>query len=240
MADQVDYKAELLKLIQVQEMDAVIYDLSVRSESFPLRIQEIDLALEQKKSALTGAEDELKKLQVAKNQKEADMQSKEELIKKHQVQLYQIKNNKEYSALQQEIESVKADISLIEEEIINFFDKIDAAKSSCENEKKLLEEEKRKAESDKAAIKAEEKKVNDELAEALSKRDECAKAIDKSLLSQYDRIRKSRGRLALAKLDGETCGACNMTLRPQIINEARLKKGIVLCENCSRMLYSED
>ena len=240
MANAVDYKAEFVKLIQIQELDAVIYDLSVRSESFPLRIQAIDLALEQKKSALVIAESELKKLQVVKNQRETDMQVKEELIKKHQAQLYQIKNNKEYSALQQEIGGIKADISLIEEDIINFFDKIDAAKSDCEKEKKILEEEKRKAESDKAAIKAEEKKVNEELAAVLSKRDERAREIDKSLLSQYDRIRKSRGKLALAKLDGETCGACSMTLRPQIINEAKLKKGVVLCENCSRMLYSED
>lgn len=235
-----DYKQEIKKLIQLQLMDAELYDVRAKCEAFPLRLAEMDKVLESKKGALNKAEDDMKKLLVAKNQKEVEMQSKEELIKKHQGQLFQIKNNKEYTALQQEILNIKADVSKVEEEILNFFDKIDAGKALCEKEKKAFEEEKKSVEAEKAAVKAEEKTAADELQTVLSKREACVADIDPELLALYQRILKGRGRVALARLNGEFCGECGMMLRAQIINEAKLKKEAVLCENCSRMLYTEE
>ena len=164
MPDKIVYKEELVKLIALQDVDVVIFDLNEKSAAFPELISSIDKSLEDKKTALNTAEDDLKKLQVLKNQKETEMQSKEELIKKHQAQLFQIKNNKEYSALQHEIDSIKADISLVEEDIIKLFDQIDAAKALVEKEKKIFNDEKSKAESEKSGIKAEEAKINSELA----------------------------------------------------------------------------
>jgi predicted nucleic acid-binding Zn-ribbon protein len=52
-------------------------------------------------------------------------------------------------------------------------------------------------------------------------------------------VRKNRGKTAIAKIDGEFCGECNMKLRPQVINEARLKENVVICESCQRILYTE-
>lgn len=235
-----DYKQEIKKLVQLQLMDAGLYDVRARCEVFPLRLAEMDRVLESKKGALSKAEDDQKKLLVAKNQKEVEMQSKEELIKKHQGQLFQIKNNKEYTALQQEIQNIKADVSKIEEEILNFFDKIDSGKALCEREKKAFEEEKKLVEAEKLSIKAEEKVAADELQAALARRETCIAGIDATILSLYQRILKSRGRVALAKLNGEFCGECGMMLRAQIINETKLKREPVICENCSRMLYSEE
>lgn len=235
-----DYKEEIKKLTQLQQMDAEIYDIRSKCEVFPLRLAEMDKTLESKKGALSKAEDDQKKILVAKNQKEVEMQSKEELIKKHQGQLFQIKNNKEYTALQQEILNIKADVSKIEEEILNFFDKVDAGKALIEKEKKAFDEEKKSVEAEKAAIKAEEKVAAEELQAALTKREVCVAEIDATLLSLYQRILKNRGRVALAKLNGEFCGECGMMLRAQVINEAKLRKEAVLCENCSRMLYTEE
>ena len=240
MPTESDYKDQLLQLIQLQHMDSQIYDLLTTSETFPVKIQQMDALHECNRTALNKAEDDLKKLQVFKNQRETDMQAKEDLIKKHQSQLFQIKNNKEYSALQAEIHGVKADISLIEEDIINLFDKIDAAKKAVDAEKKAFEDEKKKFDAEKALIMDEEKKINDELQAVQAKRVEVSGSIDKTLLGQYERILRSRGRTALAVVvDDERCGECRMLLRPQIINEAKLKRALVLCENCSRMLYTE-
>lgn len=240
MPDKIVYKEELVKLIALQDVDVVIFDLNEKSAAFPELISSIDKSLEDKKTALNTAEDDLKKLQVLKNQKETEMQSKEELIKKHQAQLFQIKNNKEYSALQHEIDSIKADISLVEEDIIKLFDQIDAAKALVEKEKKIFNDEKSKAESEKSGIKAEEAKINSELARELTRKEELSKTVDAATLTQYEKILKSRGRSALSKVIDDRCGVCNIALRPQVLNEAKLKRTPVLCENCYRILYAED
>ena len=63
--------------------------------------------------------------------------------------------------------------------------------------------------------------------------------IDKGILSKYEKILENRGGTALGRVNGEFCGACHMTLRPQVINEAKLKKNPVFCENCARILYEK-
>ena len=240
MAEGADIREEIKKLIQLQELDTEIFDLQSKKETFPVRIKEMDDSLEAKRSGMKEAEDELKKTQLAKNAKETDMQAKEELIKKHDGELYQIKNNKEYQALQQEIDSIKADVSLLEEDLINLFDEIEKAQARCEEEKRIFEEEKQRIEKEKQNIKAEEKALSERLNELGAKRDDFVKTIDQGILGQYERILENRGRVALARINGEFCSECNIHLRPQTINEAKLKKKITCCESCARMLYAED
>lgn len=235
-----NYKEEIKKLIDLQEMDAEIYDLRSQLEVFPTRIKEMDDSLETKKGGMEAADEALKMLQVSKNEKEMDMQDKEEKIKKHESELYLIKNNKEYTALKHEIDSIKADVSLVEEDIITLFDEIEAAQSRCAEEKKIFEEETQQVEKEKQVIKGEEKQLTERVNSLASQRAEVVSAIDPALLGRYEAILESRGRIALTKVTDEFCGGCNMHLRPQIINEATLKKNIVVCENCSRILYAEE
>ncbi len=240
MPEQIDIKEEIKKLVQLQEMDSEIFDLRSQKEYFPVRLKEMDDSLEDKKTGMENAENALKSLQVSRSEKETDMQAKEEKIAKHEGELYQIKNNKEYQALQQEIDSIKADVSLIEEDIIMLLDEVEAAQARVEEEKKKFEVEKQSVESEKETIKAEEKQVDDRLKDLTARRGEFTKNIAPNVLSQYEKILENRGKTAIARIDGEFCGECNMTLRPQMINEAQLKKNLVFCESCSRILYAED
>ena len=240
MSDGIGIKNEIKKLIQLQEMDSHLFDLKSQLETFPERLNEMDESLEAKKGGMEEAEEDLKRLKVLKGEKETDMQAKEEKIKKHDGELYQIKNNKEYQALQQEIDSIKADVSLVEEEIIKLFDEIEAAQGRFEEEKKKFEEEREAVEEEKNVIKEEEKKFSSELSELKAKRDEFASSVSSEALGQYERILEKRGKTALAKVEGNFCSECNMQLRPQIINEAKLQKALVFCENCTRILYAEE
>ena len=237
MTDKPSYKEQLPTLIALRDIDTEIFDLRSRKESFPVRINELESSLNSKKGSLGQAEEEYKRLQVTKNEKENDMQAKEEKIKKHETDLYQLKNNVEYKAMQDGIASIKADVSLIEDEIIRLFDEIEAAKAKIEKEKAVFEEEKKKIEQEKQRIKAEEQELDKRLNELTAKRTGCAKEVTPDLLAAYERILKNRGRVALARIEGEFCGECNMQLRPQVINDVKIRSNPVFCENCRRMLY---
>ena len=240
MTEKVDYKNEIKKLISLQELDSEIYDLRIKKGSYPERIQEMDDSLESKKEGLHAAEENLKSLLVRKSERETDMQVKEELIQKHDSELYQIKNNKEYQALQLEIDGIKADVSIIEEEIIKLFDEIEAAQTKVEDEKKIFEQEKQEVEKEKNTIKAEEQQLDDRLAELGSKRETSAGSADPEVLARYERILSKSGRAAIAKVTDESCGECNIHLRPQSINEAQIQKALSFCESCGRILYVEE
>ena len=49
-------------------------------------------------------------------------------------------------------------------------------------------------------------------------------------------MQKKQG-LALVPVEGEVCSACRIEIRPQLLNELELKENLVVCENCSRILY---
>lgn len=240
MPDDVDIKEEIEKLVRLQELDTEAFDLQARKEEIPVKLKQMDDSLKTKMGGMKSAEDTLKALQVLKNEKETEMQAMEEKISKYEGDLYQIKNNKEYQALQQEIDSVKADVSLAEETIINLLDEIEAAQAAFEDEKKIFETETQNAEKEKGSMKEEEKKLGEQLGELTAKRTEIAGTISPDILNEYERILENRGRVALVEINGEFCGACNLQMRPQVINEARLKKRIILCENCTRILYAKD
>jgi len=164
---------------------------------------------------------------------------KEETIKKHQGQLYQVKTNQEYKALEKEIGSVKADVSLLEEEIINMLEKVDQIKKDVVKEKDMLEGEKKKIQEEKQKIEIEKKAAEEEFNNLNNMRKEFTEKIDKNTLSKYERILKNRDGLAMVPVIADACGGCNMNLPAQVINEAKLKKGLTLCGNCARILYSE-
>ena len=235
-----DLKQQIKKLIDLQDYDSEIFDLETQMNVFPEKIKEIDDIIESKTEGVKKAEDELKSLQVAKNEKENDIKSKEEKIAKHEGELYQIKNNKEYKALQHEIDSFKADISLLEEDLLTLFDDVENAQKTIEEEKKFFQTKKGELEKEKEKINQDQKSIAVKVTELQTKRQEAQNVIQPEILQKYNRILEYRGRTAVAKLTGDSCGGCYMQLRAQVINQIKIQKEIVQCENCSRILYAED
>ncbi len=237
MSEEVNIIEQTELLIKLQDIDTQIYKLTSEKEEKPQETAELKGSLEQKQSGIKEAEDKLKSMQLKHKEKEVELAAKEEAVEKLQGQLNQIKTNKEYTAMIQEIESHKADNSILEEEIINFIDSIDEAKAAVETERKKFAEESKNIE---AQIKAVERKVKDieaSIAELKSKRQALTPLVDKKLLSDYEKILAGRNGQALAEVVNGACGGCYMQLPPQVINEIQMKEKIVFCESCQRMLY---
>ena len=57
------------------------------------------------------------------------------------------------------------------------------------------------------------------------------------IASEYERIRKGRGGIAIAEVVQGRCSKCNMLLRPQFLQELKRGDSVMVCESCKRMLY---
>ncbi len=92
-----------------------------------------------------------------------------------------------------------------------------------ENWKKLL-----------AETEKEEKHYNKEAAAARTH-------VDERLLLSYDRIRKNyRNGLAVVPVERDSCGGCFHAIPPQKQSEIKLRKKVMVCENCGRILVDSD
>jgi len=239
MADKIDLRTEIHKLVTLQEIDSELFDLAAEKGSFLPKIQERDAILEQERAGIKTAEQKLKELQASKKDRDNDLASAEEKIIKHEGELAKIKTNKEYTAMLEQIKSLRADVSMLEEKILSILDEIDTAACVLGTEKGRFETEQKKIDKEKEEIKSEERKVDGRINELRTKRLDLVKSIDASLMKRYDKILQNRGKHAVSKVNGEFCGICNMRLRPQVINEVKMFKDVITCESCSRILYVE-
>ena len=169
--------------------------------------------------------------------KEGELGTAEEKIKKLQGQLYQLKSNKEYTAMEMEIKGLKADKSLLEEEILKLLDAVDAAKLKTGKEKELLSVEEKKCKEELEALKKREDEISAAAGVLEEKRKTYLPNVEVKLVSQYEKILKSREGLALAPVKNGACGGCHMDLPPQAVHEIRLAEKVIICESCARMLY---
>jgi len=238
--DQKSIKEQIGLLIKLQVIDGEIYTLNGEKGEIPGHIKSIEDMLEAKKTGIKQAEENLKGLQVKLKEKEVNLQQKEEQIKKLQTQLYQLKTNKEYSTMLTEIEGIKADNSLIEEEVIKLMDEIDIAKKKILAEKELFKVEESNAQKEKEVISARSKEIDVRLAELDGQRGSIVPGIEKQLIARYDKILKNKDGLAMVPVEVNACGGCHMNLPPQVISEVKLREDIIVCGSCLRILYIDE
>lgn len=238
MISPITQNLDILK--RAQQLDSEIHHAHSLLEEIPAQRAQLKSELELEKGRLTELEKSLKGIQLKLKEKELELSQKEMQIKKLDGQLSQVKTNKEYAALQQEIASLKADNSLLEEGIIHILDEVEAAKDEVRKEKEKFDSVTKSFQEKDNEMVTQEKNLRGRLVDLKKQRDEAAVQLPPELRELYDRIVLKKQGLALAVVNGEVCAACQMKLRPQLINEIRLGEKIIVCENCSRILYFEN
>ena len=231
---------EILEILKrAQEIDREIHQVRQEITSIPETIRQLIEAFEAEKSRLAHLETELKEIQLRQKQKEGELSEKEVLIRKYDSQLTQVKTNKEYSALQQEIASLKADGSMLEDQILGILDEVDRVLREVREERQRLTSIEKESEEKKKELNDRAEGLKTTLTNLNEKRLEIIAQVSPEARALYDKIIEKKGGLALVPVEGEACGACRMEIRPQLLNEIKLKEALVVCENCSRILYLE-
>ncbi|MFA5090455.1 MAG: C4-type zinc ribbon domain-containing protein [Candidatus Omnitrophota bacterium] len=234
-------KEQITNLVRLQSLDGEIYAFKQEKESKPVEIKSLETAFEEKKQHLAALEKQSLDLQKQKKEKDLELATKEDGVKKLQSQLYSLKTNKEYQTMLQQIGDAKADASVIEDKILEFFESMDKIKRDIDTEKQRLQEEEKAFNEQKKKIEARVKEIDEQLAQLDAQRKQVIPGIEPKMLAQYERILNSRDGLAIVGVKDNSCQGCNMFVPPQVINLIKMYERIITCEVCNRILYiSED
>jgi len=234
-------KEEIRKLIELQKIDSHLLNLKQQKDVIkPGELARLKETLESKKTELSSKEEAIKQIQIKRKEKELDLETREEAIRKAQAQLYQLKTNQEYKAKLREIESLKADVSVVEEDIIRILDELEKKNKELKEVQEKLQEEEDKIKKEISKIEAEIKNLEAEIKNLENKRNILASEVDKNILKKYEYLLQHRGGLAIVPLRNGSCGGCFMNLPPEITNKVKQYKDLVQCEMCARLLYLEE
>ncbi len=233
-------REQIRLLAQLQELDRKIQELEKDIVTVPEEITTLKGMIGRGEKSSEEVGGEIENLEKERRHKERDLSAKEESLSKYQSQLYEVKTNREYSALMVEIDSSNQEKSELENEILVLMERGDELRGIIEKKKEELRKERETL--------AEEEKKNRErvsiLKEGLEKnqreRAGQVEKIEAELLSCYEKVLKGRGGLALVPVQAEACQGCFTKLPPQVINEIMQARRIITCERCSRILYLPD
>ena len=234
MADQL----EVLK--QLQAIDGELFSFRKAQRQKPQELEQVMAEVAAQEGKVKAADERLKSLQLSQKEREVELQTHEANVKRLQGQLFQVKTNKEYSAMQREIETLKANNSLLEEIILKAFEEIDGAAQVRQREQRLLAEQQERLRRERQRIEQELAALADQIAQREQRRQTVLPEVPRPALATYERILGIRDGLALVPLMNESCGGCHRRLPPQVINQVYLKADLVTCESCNRILYSDE
>ena len=180
-----------------------------------------------------------------RRQADADIANAQEKLKHFQQQIGQVSTQREYGALLKEIDTVKVQISEIEDRGLAAMERREAAEGDIDGKREAFQEldERYGVE---LAIWEEEKPEVARRVETLQGRISVLREhLSESVLSQFERTLARHENHALAAVSRAErtqmwhCGSCNYRVRPQVVVEIHSKGSIVYCESCKRILFLE-
>ncbi len=232
---------KLKNLYQLQTTLSEIDRIKTLRGELPLEVQDLEDEIEGLKHRAEKYSEEVESLSADIDAKKNKIKEAQDAIDRYKNQLNDVKNNREYDMLSKEIEFQSLEVELQNKKIGEAQRAIDGRKNDIETAKKQLEErsadlDMKKSELDDitAETKAEEEKLRE-------KAKTIEQTIEPRLLTAFKRIRKnSRNGLGVVYVQRDACGGCFNKIPPQRQLDIRMRKKIIVCEYCGRIMIDPE
>lgn len=236
-AIETSIEQKLRALYKLQLIDSKIDKLTAVRGELPMEVSDLEDEIIGYETRTNNLLAEIARMEETIAANKAKIVDSKALTKKYEKQLDNVKNNREFDALNKEIEIQGLEQQALDKRIKNTQFDIEQKKIAVEALKTDLEGRKqdllnKKSELDN--IVEETKKEEDEL---LKIRGNAVKVADERLVHSYDRIRKSvKNGIGVATIERESCSGCYAGIPPQRQSDIKQRKKIIVCENCGRVL----
>jgi predicted nucleic acid-binding Zn-ribbon protein len=231
--------ASLTSLIALQSTDTAADASRRRLAELPKAEQDVDARIAAATRAVDAAKAKVQESSTARRALEKDVAAVDARLARFDDHKAAVKTNQEYTALLHEIATAKTEKDSLEERILVLMEEADALSALVKSAEETLAQAKRDGAAARAAFAAERAALEAEVKGLEDLRAQQRTGVDKQTLTTYDQLLKGRRGLAVARMEGEMCGACRMRLRPHVTQAIRRNEGIVQCESCQRILYFE-
>ena len=229
--------AELRTLIDLQALDSRIASLEAEAARLPREIAAMHAAVDEAKKAVESAKTKLDAARKSQRAKEKDLEDNRVKRQKYEGQLYQVKTNKEYSAVLAEIEEVKQEQVRIEEEILTLMELGERLAAELKEADARFTARASQGRGEEVSLGEKLRGVEADLAVVRSERGHLSGQISSSVLTDYDNLLRHLGVAIVDVVKPNFCGGCRVTTPPQRLQELRQQNTLIHCESCGRYLY---
>ena len=236
-ATETSIEQKLRALYKLQLIDSKIDKLTAVRGELPMEVSDLEDEIIGYETRLNNILTEMKRMEESISVNKSKITDSKTLSKKYEKQLENVKNNREFDALNKEIEIQGLEQQALEKRIKN-------TQFDIEQKKLAIEASKLELEGRKVDLQTKKSELNNIVAETQKEEDEllkvsanAVKVADERLVHSYDRIRKSvKNGIGVATIERESCSGCYAGIPPQRQSDIKQRKKIIVCENCGRVL----
>ena len=232
---------KLKNLYSLQTKLSEIDEIKTLRGELPLEVQDLEDEIAGLLLRLQKYEDEIEHIKEDVTRKQESIKEAQAMMTRYQSQLEDVRNNREYDNLSKEIEFQSLEIELLRkkindaERLINLkTGDLEKGRAALETRQQDLDQKKAELDEIVADTKADEEKLR-EKAKAIET------TIEPRLLTAFKRIRQSsRNGLGIVYVQRDACGGCFNKIPPQRQLDIRMRKKIIVCEYCGRIMIDPE
>jgi len=233
-------REKLKALEELQQIDLETNDVRSEGEAIPPRRAELEEKIRDARRLYDEEKGRLETNERERRQLETLLGMERDKVKKWEGRLGEIRTPREYAALSREIDIARKSNDTQSEQLKALAAQAAEIQRSLEERAEWLAEQEEAAQGGLKQLEERDAEVEKRLKQLEAKRSEAVRAVEPSLLSKYENIRRRRAGVALAPVVGMTCKGCNRNVPPQLAITLQRADSIETCPNCHRIIYAAE
>ena len=224
-------------MIRLQALDSRAAEARRLQSSIPETQRALDQKLDGARAAVTAANEQQAANKTSRAALEKDLAAVNTRLTRYKDQLMEVKTNREYHAMQHEIETAQGEVKRVEDQMLELMVAADDLSATLKSAEAALKTAEQDVTRERADLDRQHGASDAVLEETMAERRTLAAQIAPNVLEQYEIVAKGRRGIAVAEARAERCTECHVRLRPMIYSEVRHNKTLVQCDSCQRFLY---
>jgi len=231
-------KAELEKLIALQQTDTKIRQLQAELDAIPQRRAGIEKEFDQRAFEFKAIETRRDQARAKRIELDTELAETRTHAEKAERDLMSSTNSKAYEAAIREVDAAKKHISQLETQILEQMEAFEQAETDIQQHEPEVAKLRDELEEKLKAFEEQTRTQSEQLTARRQEREHLMQSLPKPMRELYQRISsKIRNGVAVAEARNNSCSACFISLRPHLMAEIRRGDEIIVCDNCNRILY---
>lgn len=236
----VSVEKKLHDLWTLQQIDSRLDALRALLGELPMEVADLEDEIVGLNTRVAHIQEEISGIDAEISAKRNSIKDFNRQIEKYDEQLNNIKNSREFEAIEKEKEIAGLEILQAEKKIRELGKLLDIKKELLDKTQADLDSRRKDLDFKKGELNEIEKENEEEIKKINEERAKAEKSLDNRLKRAYGRIRENmRNGIAVAPILRGSCGGCFSKIPPQRHSDIRAHFRIIDCEHCGRILVDQ-
>jgi predicted nucleic acid-binding Zn-ribbon protein len=230
--------SQTLSLYRLQMIDSQIDRTQLTLQGILKKLED-DATLQERRQQLEAAESRQRTTEQNRRAAEAAVADQRIKIEQTESSLYggTIHNPKELQELQNDVASLKRQLAVLEDTLLEVMLAQDEIEKALRDAKAAFAAVQDQRMAQNQNLNLEQDQLQKELQKFATERAALADSISNESLGLYTQLRQDRRGVAVTTIKDASCAACGSNLTPALVQAARSSGQMARCPSCNRILY---